>query len=359
MQNKGYGHPYGSTLFPGAPPVVSSNGIAQGQDPPGAPSVIPGTIGVAGPRMRETRLNDLRSPEERALPDGRVIARGATGEFSQTSQLINQLSAMQPSSKPTTAGDAMLNGMLDGLINLLADKLAKPIADRVVATMLQKLEEIGTQATQAMQAAQPLTSDAEALAEIAALEAAQAERAARRAEYDRVHAELASPLSRGVVFTGPPNPPMVAGGASGVHAMVTKQVADTAGSALGIDGEQVEAYTAAHRMLVMHVADSLHKAGGHPARVLRPNPPAFELKAQNGAVSEWTAYSAKYDSPRFPLNAGNVPDDYYLVQVDGTRLGWMSIYDVVEYMMRWLRNPPEVQELSSVDASSAGINTID
>ena len=41
MQNKGYLHPYGSTLIPNVPPVVKSNGTTN-------KSVIPGAIGVAG-----------------------------------------------------------------------------------------------------------------------------------------------------------------------------------------------------------------------------------------------------------------------------------------------------------------------
>ncbi len=54
MQNKGYSHPYGNTLIPGAPVVTA--GPANGHGPPGTPSAIPGTIGVAGPKLTNAEI---------------------------------------------------------------------------------------------------------------------------------------------------------------------------------------------------------------------------------------------------------------------------------------------------------------
>lgn len=310
MQNKGYSTPYGNTVIPNTPPVVTGNGIPEGQGPSGSASVIPGAIGVAGPRARELhehfKVENTRI--EGVMPRIPTIAEAM--------------------------GQGMLDGALDGLIKLLADRLAPRIADLVATRVIAKISELGERALGAANAGQ---AD-EAMAAIRKLEA---------------DTQLATRQ-----FVQPAG--MVAGSAAGIRDRVEQGIKTAATNAVGIPPTQVAAYSYAHRELAVAVSHYGIATVGEISQgfqILRtpPDPPVFALTAKNGVQSTWTVYSAAYDQPRFRLamSPGVLPADRFLVVLDGRTLGYVMQPHLLAAMSQWLMDNIEpIQEPAPVESGS-------
>ena len=312
MQNKAGQTPYGSTVIPNAP-MIQGNGIAEGQGPPGVPSAIPGTIGVAGATVRSEGHNPT---EHYRLPDGRTLARGETGEL--------EVKALAQAAGQGALAAIVGQGALDGLVNLIVERLAPRVADAVI----ERLRGLPTMAV-------------------------------RSAPHDIA----GRALQRDVAIS----PPMVAGAAAQVREHVAAGVDQATTQAIGIPPDQIKAYSEAHKA-AGEVISAAARIARHEERAVLfeglrgwPEPPAFALTAKNGARSEWSVYSAAYDQPRFRLAIppGVLPADRYLVMLQGTKLGYMMLPQLIEAMNHWLADNAEpIPEVAS-ETSGSGINTID
>lgn len=217
MENKGYQSPYGSTVIP---PLGGSNGgiPASEHGPAGSPSIIPGAIGVAGPRVRN--------------PDGVHVARAADDD-SELSELA-------------------------GLVEYLVDRISERVAKRV----LERLDG----PDQPLPSIRLTTNPPKAFSE-AALQ---------------------------------PETPFVGKLGNATIPTVVEPLPQ----------DQIEAYSKAHAELEARLV----KRSGVTLQRRAPEPPCWTTTNQNDVVSEWVAYSAAYDNPRFPVHADQ---GLYMVQADG------------------------------------------